>query len=87
MAWTEVRDILAARCATCHAEEPAHPLFDAPPKGVILETPEQIRAWAARIRAVAVETRIMPLGNFTHMTDEERARLGAWIDRGGVTPR
>jgi uncharacterized membrane protein len=24
----------------------------------------------------------MPLGNLTGMTDDERARLGAWIDAG-----
>jgi uncharacterized membrane protein len=24
----------------------------------------------------------MPLGNLTNMTDDERARLGAWIDAG-----
>jgi len=27
----------------------------------------------------------MPLGNLTQMTDDERARLGAWIDAGART--
>jgi uncharacterized membrane protein len=30
----------------------------------------------------AVASHAMPLGNLTHMTDAERATLGAWIDAG-----
>ncbi|HXT03333.1 MAG TPA: hypothetical protein VN760_04090, partial [Casimicrobiaceae bacterium] len=52
------------------------------PKGIILETPAQIIASAGAIRQQAVTSRAMPLGNLTRMTDEERARLGAWIDAG-----
>jgi uncharacterized membrane protein len=32
-----------------------------------------------------VTTQAMPLGNVTHMTDDERARLGAWV-AGGAQP-
>ncbi len=83
----QVREILVARCVTCHAEQPAHRLFDAPPAGIVLETLEQAAAWAERIEAVAVESRIMPLGNFTGMTDEERAVLARWIAAGAPTGR
>ena len=82
-----VREILVARCVTCHAEEPAHRLFDAPPGGVRLETAEQAVAWAERIQAVAVDTKIMPLGNSTGMTDEERATLARWIEAGAPLDR
>jgi uncharacterized membrane protein len=34
---------------------------------------------------MAVTTQAMPLGNVTHMTANERAQLGAWID-GGAQP-
>ena len=51
------------------------------PLGVLLDTPEHVRANAARIDAQAVATHAMPLGNVTHMTDAERATLGAWIAR------
>ncbi len=85
--YAQVQEILVARCVTCHAAEPAHRLFDAPPGGIVLETAAQVRAWAPKIRAVAVDTRIMPLGNFTEMTDEERALLGAWIEQGARTDR
>ena len=76
------REILIARCVTCHSAQPAHRLFDAAPGGIAFDTPEQIGSWADRIYAVAVQARIMPLGNFTGMTDEERARLGRWIEAG-----
>ena len=49
-------------------------------------TPEEIRARAERILAVAVVTHTMPLGNVTAMTDQERALLGNWI-RSGATLR
>jgi len=57
----------------------------AAPKGIVLETPTQIAANAAAIRQQAVQSRAMPLGNLTQMTDDERARLGAWIDAGART--
>ena len=41
---------------------------------------------AALIRAQAVATHAMPLGNLTNMTDAERATLGAWIDSGAKGP-
>jgi uncharacterized membrane protein len=37
-----------------------------------------MRAYADRIVFRVVETRTMPLGNLTGMTDEERRTLGAW---------
>jgi uncharacterized membrane protein len=78
----QVQGIVRQRCATCHAESPSDPLFSAPPKGIVLETPEQIRARAAQIKQVAVTSKVMPLGNRTAMTDEERALLGVWVDQG-----
>ena len=74
--------ILHARCAGCHAARPSQPGIDVAPKGVLLDTPAHIVANAAAIRQQAVLTRAMPLGNLTGMTDDERARLGAWIDAG-----
>ena len=47
-----------------------------------IDTPELIRAYADRISATTVETTVMPLGNFTGMTDEERALIAAWIRQG-----
>jgi uncharacterized membrane protein len=77
----QVQAIAAARCASCHAARPTDEAFAAPPKGVMLETPQQIRRWAAAIRQ-QVATEAMPPGNLTEITAEERARLLAWVAAG-----
>jgi len=82
VALRDVQPIIAARCATCHAEHPRFEGLASPPKGVVLETAAQIVAHAAEIRQQAVASRAMPLGNVTQMTDDERARIAAWIDAG-----
>jgi uncharacterized membrane protein len=53
-----------------------------PPKGVALDSYAHIRAASARIKVMAVDTRVMPLGNPSGMTPAERQRLGAWIEAG-----
>ena len=80
--FSRVEVIMAARCVSCHAQKPSSPMFAAAPSGVMLDTPARIQAQAERIRFRAVETKTMPLGNMTGMTDEERALLGAWIAQG-----
>ena len=87
VSYARVREIIVARCLTCHSEEPANTLFDAPPGGIVLETPEEVAALRDRIRAMAVDSKVMPLGNFTGMTDEERSELGRWIADGALTDR
>lgn len=82
VSWKTAEVIVQARCVTCHAQRPTNPAFAAPPQGVVLETPEQVRAQAGRVLARAVHTKTMPLGNLTGMTDEERRLLGAWIVQG-----
>ncbi len=83
--FAEVRPIIAERCAVCHAERPSFAGFQQPPAGVMLDTPERIRAAAPRIQQQAVSTQAMPLGNLTHMTDEERTRVARWVARGAPT--
>jgi uncharacterized membrane protein len=80
--FAQVASVVAQRCAACHSLHPK--LVSAPPLGIVLDTPAQIHAQAARIRAVAVDTHVMPQGNATHMTDAERKLLGAWIDAGAA---
>jgi uncharacterized membrane protein len=70
--FAQVASIVGQRCAPCHSGSSA-------PKGIVLETPEQIRAQADAIDQQAVQTKAMPLGNVTGMTDEERELLGRWI--------
>jgi uncharacterized membrane protein len=84
--YAEIAPIVAERCATCHAAHPTFAGFSAPPQGILLDTPEHIVANAGAIQAQAVATHAMPLGNVTHITDDERAKLGAWIDGGAKGP-
>ncbi len=74
--------IVERRCVTCHSENPTSEQFRTAPGGVVLDTPAQIADRAEAIRAQAVDSRAMPLGNATGMTDDERETLGAWIAAG-----
>ncbi|HUP00015.1 MAG TPA: hypothetical protein VM737_00590, partial [Gemmatimonadota bacterium] len=73
-----VRAIVEERCVACHAEAPSHPGYPAAALGVLLDSPEAIRAHADRIGTV-VETGTMPFGNETGMTPEERAIVVRWV--------
>ena len=73
-----VKAVLDARCVGCHAATPTQPGFAQPPKGVMLETAEQVGQHAAKI-AETVGNRYMPIGNLTQMTDDERALVAAWF--------
>ena len=72
--------IITTRCAPCHSARPTQPGFSVPPKDVTFDTPEEMMANATLIRAQAINTRNMPLGNVTGITDEERAILSVWLD-------
>ena len=74
----EVQAVVMQRCTTCHAAQPAHPAFPAAPGGAVLETAEQIAAEAQRIHQQTVLTRVMPIGNLTGITEEERELIDRW---------
>ena len=71
---------MLGRCSMCHAAEPVWAGLAAPPKGVMLDTPERIRQHAREIALQAVHTHAMPPGNITEITPEERQVLAA-LDR------
>jgi uncharacterized membrane protein len=76
-----VQQIVHERCTTCHAAQPTWDGFAQPPKGIVLETPEQILAHA--IKSVeTVASGYMPLGNLTAMSDEERQLVAVWFAQG-----
>jgi uncharacterized membrane protein len=76
-----VSEIILTRCSMCHAREPVWSGLASPPKGVTLETPDQIRRAAHGIREQAVVSAVMPPNNITEMTADERRTLAAWLDR------
>jgi uncharacterized membrane protein len=81
VSFAEVQGIVERRCVSCHAAQPSDPLFTAPPKGLVLTDPAQIRA-SAELIGVQVAAGAMPLANRTSMTDEERAQIAAWESAG-----
>lgn len=68
-------------CTACHAMKPSHESFQEAPKNVVLETAQDLRKYADLIYMQAVQSRAMPLGNQTGMTEEERAALGHWVQK------
>jgi uncharacterized membrane protein len=75
-----VQHIIAQRCVPCHAVNPTQPGFNAPPNGLVFETMAQVSANLPQMQQ-QLAARAMPLGNLTHMTDEERSLLLTWIKR------
>jgi len=71
--------LTAKHCTMCHAKKPTHESFSEPPKNVTLDSIDQIKKYAPLILTQAVQNKAMPLGNQTAMTDDERAKMGAWI--------
>jgi uncharacterized membrane protein len=78
--------IVQKHCVACHSATPTHKGFTAPPNGAAFDTPQGMARYAPKIRERAVDSTSMPLGNETHITDAERAQLGAWIKAGAKTP-
>ena len=81
----KVHGVIQERCAVCHSAKPTSPLFSTAPAGIMFDTPQQIQQLAPRIQAQAVASQIMPLGNITQMTQEERNLVGQWIANGAQT--
>ena len=86
VAFARVQRIVSERCMPCHSQHPTQPGFSSPPAGVAFDTPGQIKAEASAIEQLAVVFEFMPLNNATHMTQEERDALGAWIRQGANIP-
>ena len=85
VAFAKVQGVITQRCVGCHSAQPRQDGFAQPPKGVMLDTAEQIVAQAAKINET-VTTRYMPIGNLTQMTDDERRLIAAWFAQGAKSP-
>ncbi len=73
----QIAQIIERRCIACHATQPTQPGFATAPLGIVLESREEIQNHAERI-AFTVQTRYMPIGNLTGMSDQERASVASW---------
>ncbi|MDJ1157063.1 urate hydroxylase PuuD [Chelatococcus sp. SYSU_G07232] len=76
--FARVEEIVVSRCSMCHAQTPVWEGLPTAPRGVRLDTPEEIRRHAGLIRVQSVLSHAMPPGNITEITAEERRALAAW---------
>ena len=85
VSFEQVRRVIDARCVSCHSAAPAHPAFTVAPLGIMFDSDEQVLADAERIYQQTVVTRVMPIGNLTAMTEQERDVIASWYGglRGG----
>lgn len=70
-------NVIQQRCASCHSQSPSQAGFAQAPKGILLESLDQVNTQKVTIAQV-VANRYMPLGNITKMTDEERLLIQSW---------
>jgi uncharacterized membrane protein len=82
VSFAEVSQVIQARCVACHSPKPAFQGFAEAPKGVLLDTPERVRAQAQLIYQQTALARAMPPGNITGMTEDERAVISRWVSAG-----
>lgn len=80
----EARQIVQSHCVMCHSETPTHKSFSTPPAGIMFDKMSEIIQHAPRIydqiKTGKVKTgHMMPPGNFTGMTEQEREKLAKWI--------
>ncbi|WP_124076428.1 urate hydroxylase PuuD [Burkholderia gladioli] len=78
----DIEPVLQQRCVACHSAKPT--MMGSAPAGVMFDTPEQIAQNAQRIYQQAVQLKAMPIGNVTHMTDDERTMIAAWFEAGAA---
>ncbi|MEZ5866912.1 MAG: urate hydroxylase PuuD, partial [Geminicoccaceae bacterium] len=77
-----VEEIVQGRCIMCHGRETFWPGLAHAPKGVVLESPRDIRIHANAIRAQVYQTHAMPPGNISLVEDGERRLIARWVDAG-----
>ncbi|MCH4812442.1 urate hydroxylase PuuD [Vreelandella neptunia] len=73
----QITGLIEQHCVQCHARDPEHAGFSAPPAGFAFGNWDEILGHKAQIQQV-VASQYMPLGNMTNMSDEERDIIAAW---------
>ncbi len=82
VSFIQVQPIIQNRCANCHSAKPTDDVNTIAPNGIMFDTPQEIQKHADRILVRAVQTRTMPQGNKTGITEQERELIGVWIEQG-----
>jgi len=86
VSYAEARAVVNRRCIECHSVKPSNRAFPIAPRGVELDTAQQMKQYAQRIEVTAAVERTMPLANISGMTEEERSALGRWVETGAKIP-
>ena len=76
---TDIRPIIDVRCATCHSGSPTQAGFSSAPLGLSFDDNAVIETNAQRIFSAAITTKVMPPGNISGMTQEERDQIAQWF--------
>ncbi len=76
----QVTEIVLGNCSMCHAPEPGFAGVHWPPKGVMLDTPDQIATHAQQIYLQAGASHAMPPAVANFMDAESRAIIRAWFE-------
>jgi len=82
VSFSSIQPIIQNRCVNCHSANPTDDVNKTAPNGIMFDTPEQIKSHSDRILVRAVQTKTMPQGNKTGMTEEERELVRVWIEQG-----
>jgi uncharacterized membrane protein len=73
--FAQLKTVLDQRCVVCHGEAVAQ-------KSVRVDSPAAVAAHAQQIYQQVVVLKLMPLGNATQITQEERGLVGRWFTEG-----
>ncbi len=71
-------ELVIERCSSCHAREPLWEGLAFAPKGIHLETEEEVLKMADEIYWQSAASWAMPPGNIIWLEDEERVLLSEW---------
>jgi uncharacterized membrane protein len=71
-------ELVIERCSSCHAREPLWEGLAFAPKGIHLETEEEVLKMANEIYWQSAASWAMPPGNIIWLEDEERVLLSDW---------
>jgi uncharacterized membrane protein len=72
--------LIQGRCAMCHAQTPVYDGIKIAPKGILLDTPDQILRNKPLIKVQSVMSHAMPPNNLTQLDGKDRALLEAWVN-------
>ena len=81
ISFIEIQNIIKYRCGVCHVSKPTFEGFEDPPLGVAFDNTDDIIKHLNKIKAQSVDSDIMPPGNLTGMTIDEREKIKNWIIR------